>query len=328
MKNPKMVKKISYNPVVSIIIPFHWGLKKENFARFLSDFKYFLNLDYENYEIILVSDVKAKLPFKSSKIKLLKVPHKTASPSEKRDYALKFAKGQICAFIDDDAYPHKNWIKNAVKHFKNKNIIAVGGPGITPSDDSFWQRIGGYILESYLCSGQTQHRFYDKPKKTFYVNDYPAYNLFIRKDILKKVGGFASKFYGGEDTFLCIRLIKFGKILYDSDVLAYHHRRSFPIPHLKQISNVGLHRGYFFKKYPENSRHPFYTLPSILAIGFLIFLSLSFFSKNIFLIFLFFNLLFILLGTISVKTHGVSMVPSIIAGFGIIATHLTYGIFL
>lgn len=322
-----MVKVSKKQIFVSIIIPFHWGLKKENYDRFVKDFKYLINLEYKNYEILLVSNVKATLPYASSKIKLLKAPHKMVSPSEKRDYALRFAKGKICAFIDDDAYPHKNWIKNAVKHFKNKDIVAVGGPGITPPTNSFWQKIGGYIIESYLCSGGVQHRFYNGIKKKLFVKDYPAYNLFIRKDILKKVGGYASKFYGGEDTYLCIRLIKFGKILYDSDVLVYHHRRSFLIPHLKQISNVGLHRGYFFKKYPENSRHFFYTLPSILTIGFLTFLILSLFDKNIFLLFLFFNIFFIILGTISIKVHRVSMIPSVIAGFGIIATHITYGVF-
>lgn len=316
-------------PFVSIIIPLHWGLKKENYQRFLSDFQSYLNLDYEDYEIVVVSDSKIKFPFQTSKIVLLNTPKKTFSPSEKRDFALSKVKGEICAFIDDDAYPDKKWLKNAAKDFSSKSIVAVGGPGLTPSEDSFWKKIGGYILESYLCSGGAQDRFYNKSKKESYVKDYPAYNLLIRTEVLRKVGGFRSTFYGGEDTFLCLRLIKEGLILYDPTVIVYHHRRDFPLAHFKQIANVGIHRGFFFKKYPETSRHFFYTLPSILTFGLITLLIFSFLDESFFFrqILFFILTIFLLAGTISVKSHGVPLVSSIISGFGIIATHIVYGVY-
>src|SRR3989304_526581 len=108
-------KKNDYHPLVSVIIPLHWGLRRENYKRFLNDFNKFLNLEYDNYEILLVTDKKIRPPFTSEKIKFIAVNKETFSPSEKRDFALKYVKGEICAFIDDDAYPDKNWIKEAVK---------------------------------------------------------------------------------------------------------------------------------------------------------------------------------------------------------------------
>lgn len=322
-------KKNDFHPLVSVIVPVHWGLKKENYKRFLDDFNELLNLDYDNYEILLVTDKKIKFPFTSKKIKLIAVNRETSSPSEKRDFALEQAAGEICAFIDDDAYPHKDWIKKAIEHFSDPKIVAVGGPGITPPSDSFWQKIGGNIIESYLGSGNVQYRFYNKPKKTFYVDDYPAYNLFIRTDILKKVGGYGTTFYGGEDTYLCLKLIREGLILYDSEVLVYHHRRSFPFAHLKQIASVGIHRGYFFKKFPETSRRFFYTLPAILTVGFIILLVLAIIIPNFFFvkIFLFVLVIFIATSTVSVRIHGAPFIPSTISGFGIVANHIVYGTF-
>jgi len=320
---------IGKNPLVSIVVPLHWGLKKENYKRFLDDFNAFLTLDYDNYEIVLVTDKKIKLPFTSRKMKYVTTNKPTFSPTEKRDFALKYVKGEICAFIDDDAYPDKNWIKNAVKNFRDNKIVAVGGPGITPPKDTFWEKIGGYIIESYFGSGKVQYRFYNKPKRKLFVDDYPAYDLFIRTNILRKVGGYGSTFYGGEDTYLCLKLIKEGLILYDSEAVVFHHRRSFPLNHLKQIASVGIHRGYFFKKYPETSRQFFYTLPTILTIGLIMLLTLTFIIPNFLFAEIFLSILTILIvtGGISVKIHGAPFISSIISGVGIIMTHIVYGAF-
>src|SRR3989344_8647399 len=107
-------------PLVSIIIPLYVTID-----RFFADFKKFDYLDYDNFEVIVVSDKKVKLP-KLSKSSRLLLTHKNATgPAEKRDLAIKKAKGEICAFIDDDAYPDQEWLKNAVGEFKNSKISAV-----------------------------------------------------------------------------------------------------------------------------------------------------------------------------------------------------------
>ncbi|MCJ7633369.1 DUF72 domain-containing protein, partial [Candidatus Bathyarchaeota archaeon] len=48
--------------------------------------------------------------------------------------------------------------------------------------------------------------------------------------------------------------------------------------HMKQIANVGVHRGYFAKMYPDTSRRIFYFLPSIVVMILLFGLILSAFS--------------------------------------------------
>ena len=46
----------------------------------------------------------------------------------------------------------------------------------------------------------------------------------------------------------------------------WHHRRAGLLAHLKQVGAYGLHRGYFFKKYPETSRKVLYCIPSLFVV--------------------------------------------------------------
>jgi glycosyltransferase involved in cell wall biosynthesis len=234
-----------------------------------------LKLEYPNFEIMIGVDSGVTLKYKSKKIKILKTNSKNTGPAEKRDIGIVKSKAEFIAFLDDDSYPDPNWLNKAIKIFAlNPKIAAVGGPGLTPPSDNKSQKITGAILSTFWGTGPYYYRFVKgKPRM---VDDYPAYNLIVRRKTLMKVGGFANKFYGGEDTALCIKLVNAGeKILYHPEVVVYHHRRSFPVGYLRQVGNVGLHRGFFVKKYPQTSLRPSYFMP-LLGVVF-IFLSAAFF---------------------------------------------------
>jgi hypothetical protein len=49
----------------------------------------------------------------------------------------------------------------------------------------------------------------------------------------------------------------------------FHHRRAVFIPHLKQVGNVGRHRGFFVRRYPATSRRLVYFLPGLVALAML-----------------------------------------------------------
>lgn len=307
--------------LISIIIPLY---VIED--RFFHDLQKYKNLTYKNFELLIVCDRKVELPDVSPiSLKLIITGKKNTGPAEKRDIAVRTAKGSICAFIDDDACPDPYWLENAIPYFEDKKIGAVGGPGITPIEDNFWQKAGGFTYESIFCSGGVRHRFY--PGKKRFVKDWPAYNLLIRKKVLQEVKGWDSTFYGGEDTKICLSIINIGyKIFYAPEVVVFHHRRTLFTKHLKQIKNVAIHRGYFVKTFPETSLSLFYFLSSILTGGFFIFLIASFFSYYIFILFIVLCSIFFTLGSLSViKRSGFLL--SLLVAFGIIMTHLTYGIF-
>jgi GT2 family glycosyltransferase len=265
-------------PKVSIIIALYVTTDY-----FYESVKKCLELDYPDFEILIGVDKNINLNFKDKRVRVLKTGELRTGPAEKRDIGIVKAKGDLIAFLDDDSYPDPNWLKKAVEVLNKKKVEAVCGPGLTPPADGFAQKVTGAIIGSKLGSGPYYYRFVKGSPR--FVDDFPAYNLIVKRDVLLKIGNFGVKFYGGEDTALCLKLINLGaRIFYHPDIVVYHHRREFPGKYVWQVGNVGLHRGYFVKKYPQTSLRPSYFGPSALTLGLPLFLLLSFFSKTFLLI--------------------------------------------
>ena len=303
------------NPRVSIIIPC-----KEigDYAR--ESIERCLKLDYPDFEILVLPDAESTLNLPGVKI----IPTGPVGPAEKRDLAASMADSEFLAFIDDDAYPDKLWLKKAMRHFQDADIAAVGGPGITPPTDGLRQKASGLVFSSRIGSGANSFR--NTPRQQMEIDDCPSCNFIIRKSVFQQVGGFDTHFWPGEDTKLCLEVTKKLKkrIIYDPEVLVYHHRRKLFKPHLKQVWNYALHRGYFVKKLPQTSRRLFYFLPSIFLLGIVFGIIASFLNpvlKLVFLSALAFYLLLVLIS--SFESKSVKMAPLVF--LGVIATHLTYG---
>jgi glycosyltransferase involved in cell wall biosynthesis len=225
--------------------------------------EHLLNQSEKRLEIIIVTDKQEKL--KRTRI----IASEEPTPAFKRNLGAKLAKGKILAFLDDDSYPSKDWLKNALKVFYgDKEITGVCGPTLTPSEDNLYQKASGWVWASWLGSGGAgvyRNRVMSRRE----VDDFPSVNLLIRKADFFKVGGFDIKHWPGEDTKLCLDLTKSlgKKIIYDPKVLVYHHRRAVLIPHLKQISRYALRRGFFAKAFPETSFRIGYLLPTFFVLG-------------------------------------------------------------
>jgi cellulose synthase/poly-beta-1,6-N-acetylglucosamine synthase-like glycosyltransferase len=222
-------------------------------------------LDYPDFEIIVLPDFDVLPACAIDGIKI--IPTGALNPAEKRDKALEYARGEILAFLDDDAYPQRDWLSKALENFLDPEVAAVGGPAVTPPQDSLMQKASGATYASFLVSGRYIYRYVAAERQE--VDDYPSCNFLVRKSVMLELGGFSTKFWPGEDTKLCLEITKrLGKkIIYDPRALVYHHRRRLFIGHLKQIANYALHRGYFVKKYPQTSLKPAYFIPSIFLVS-------------------------------------------------------------
>jgi len=311
---------VKNNPLVSIIIP----LKKCN-DYVEENIKALLTSSYANFEIIVVPDSAEKKTFPKTII----IPTGNVGPAVKRDKGAEIAKGEILAFIDDDAYASKDWLKNAVDLFDKENISAVCGPGVTPPTDSILQKVSGAFSASLFGGGPYTYRFIPQPAR--FVDDYPSMNFLIRKTDFWSVAGFDTKYWPGEDTKLCHDLTKTRKkkILYHPSVLVYHHRRAIFLQHLLQNGRYGLHRGYFARILPKTSLRISYFIPSFLVISFLLLPAFFFLQKQLFLLDLFLISFYFVLAAVSAvlslfqeKHIGVALLlfPTIVA------THLFYGV--
>lgn len=274
-------------------------------------------------EIIVILNEKAKIRYPDIKLLYL-----NKGPSEKRNLGAKEAKGRYLAFIDDDAYPSKNWLKSAYKIFNEKNPSAVCGPGITPPSDSVLQKVSGWINAVKIGTGPYTYRFL--PEKERLVDDYPSMNFIIKKSGFIKVGGFDSRYWPGEDTKLCLDLTKKHKekILYSPLILVYHHRRKIFKDHLSQNGRYGFYRGFFAKHLPETSLRVGYFLPAILLIFLLIWPLTFFLNKQIFLLFnilLVLYLVIIVFYSAKIFLKEKNIVISLLFIPSIILTHLCYG---
>jgi GT2 family glycosyltransferase len=242
-------------PKFSIVIPAHRD--GPTFRRCLDAS---LDQDYPDFEVVVASDRRMPgLP--DGVIQVATGADSDTSPAEKRDAAFSVATGDILAFLDDDAYPRRDWLSSAAHHFQG-DVQAVSGPGVTPPHSRWAERVGGAVYESPAGSAFLRYRFLPQPARR--VSDYPAYNLFLRRGALETVGGWGTTFYGGEDTVLCLKLAEAGWLVhYAPDVVVFHHRRPILRPHLRQVANVGRHRGYFVRAFPATSRRTLYALPTL-----------------------------------------------------------------
>ena len=237
-------KRLDHDPLVSIVIACpkkSWMLEE--------CLKAIDRQTYRNFEtIVLPDEVTGKV-----------------RPAEKRNLGIKEARGEIVAFIDDDAYPDAHWLEYAVKYFSEPDVGALGGPAVTPPNDGGMARLGGRVYENIFVSGNYRYRYKAGGVRKD-VDDYPSCNLLVRKDLLERIGGYRTDFWPGEDTLLCKDIIDAGKrIVYDPWVVVYHHRRPLFLPHLRQLGRYAFHRGYFCKRYPSNSLHLSYFAPTALV---------------------------------------------------------------
>ena len=325
--------KLDHDPLVSVVIacPRRSWMLDECLAALG-------NQSYRNFEVIVLPDgmdgssgAPEPLP---KDVKLSVLPTGKVRPAEKRNIGIKAAKGEIIAFIDDDAYPDAHWLEYAVRYFGDETIGAVGGPGVTPPGDSFLARMGGRVYDNLLVSGNYRYRYKAGGVRRD-VDDYPSCNLFVRKSLLDSFGGYRTDFWPGEDTLLCKDIVDAGKrIVYDPWVVVCHHRRPLFGAHLRQLGRYAFHRGYFVKRYPSNSLRLSYFIPTLFVAYLFIWAILvaipqpDIMSVELFCIWQGIISMPMLAYILLVLLTSFSLNPAVwvITLCGVLATHVTYGI--
>ena len=206
------------------------------------------------------------LPVGTTRIPIRIVPTGRVRPAEKRNLGIKLATGDVVAFLDDDASPQPQWLAQACRHFSREKVGAVGGPAITPPRDPFLAQMGGNVYESPLVSGTARFRYVSERLRK--VDDIPSCNLLVRTSLLREIGGFNTRYWPGEDTILCLDVVRRGhEMVYDPFAIVFHHRRPLFGPHLRQVGRYAHHRGFFCRKFPQTSLRFSYMVPSLFVLG-------------------------------------------------------------
>ena len=333
--------KLDHDPMVSVVIACPRGswMLDECLAALA-------NQSYRNFEVIVLPDGELEkgdarhetgdegghVSRLSSNVKV--IPTGKVRPAEKRNLGIKAAKGEIVAFIDDDAYPDVHWLEYAVRYFGDETIGAVGGPGVTPPNDPYLAHVGGRVYDNLLVSGNYRYRYKAGGVRRD-VDDYPSCNLLVRKSLLDSFGGYRTDFWPGEDTLLCKDIVDAGKrIVYDPWVIVNHHRRAVFGPHLRQLGRYAFHRGYFCKRYPSNSLHLSYFIPTLFVVYLFVWSALLLVPQpdemSVWLFCLWQAVLsgpmLLYLALLLVTTATRNPLTWLLTAVGVFASHVTYGI--
>ena len=217
---------------------------------------WFARQTFRDFEIIVVSEAEERESFPQTRV----ITCGRASPSRARNVGAAAARGDIIAFIDDDAYPAPDWLEKARAIFEDASIGAVGGPSFVPHEATFFQRVSNKVYE--LSSAKTGPRYGRSPRAE--IDDWPTCNFFVRKRFFDAVGGFNEEHWGGEDTQLCYGLVKAGvRMISDPDLVIYHHPRKTLRQHVRQTYFWGLWRGFMVKHHRQSLQLVFFVPPML-----------------------------------------------------------------
>lgn len=150
---------------------------------------------------------KTKLPFR-----IECVPPNT-SIGKARQIGLEKSKGEILAFIDSDVeLSHENWFKNMSEPLQDETVAGVQTLAKSKDTDPA-------ILKKIHSSFEYKNTVID-------INHYEMVgtsHLLIRKDLIKKVGGFRD-ICSSEDLDVTKKIMKLGyKFIYLPTEKCYHY---------------------------------------------------------------------------------------------------------
>ncbi len=212
----------------------------------------------------IIESIK-KLDYPKSEFHVVVV--KGTNPSENRNKGASKSKGEIIAFLDDDAVLDEDYLKNAEEFFeKNKEVDIVGGPQLTPKDEKGFAKISGYALSSKFGAWKISHRYSIK-KENLDVDEtaLTSANLLCKKEVMEKIN-FDPRLFPGEDPKFIEDAKKQGfKVAYSPNMILYHRRRPTIRGMAKQIFNYGKVRPAK-ESFINTIKMPFFLVPSIFLI--------------------------------------------------------------
>ena len=183
------------------------------------------------FELIVISAEVLKLP---AEARLTNVTEGNRNPATRRNRAVSVAKGEILAFIDDDAMADPRWLANACAYLDaHPDVLAIGGPDPAPADSSVPELISDTLLAArWIGSGVAAHENRAGVFDLEHASDIALVNLFVRREVFT---GFDEAIgYIGEDTGLIEELLQRGRVVYHDGVRVFHRRRAFPGAYLRQ----------------------------------------------------------------------------------------------
>lgn len=226
-------------PTISVVVCSYNGA-----ATIEETLRALVSLDYPNKQIIVVNDGSTDATAAiAARYDVQLISTENRGLSNARNTGLDAARGEIVAYIDDDAYPDPQWLKFLAVSFMQQDVGAVGGPNIAPPDD-------GDIAECVAnAPGGPIHVLVGDQ----IAEHIPGCNMAFRAEKLRAIGGFDPQFrVAGDDVDACWRLMETGEVIgFHAGALVWHHRRPSVARYLKQQRGYARAEALLANKWPE-----------------------------------------------------------------------------
>ena len=202
-------------------------------------------LNYPNYEVVVINDGSTDSTREIAEgydyIRLINQENKGLS--EARNVGIRATTGEIIAFTDADCMADPDWLTHLIARFQSSEFGSVGGPNLTPPDDSF---VASCVAVS---PGAPAHVLLDDEV----AEHIPGCNMAFRREALEAIDGFDPIFRAaGDDVDLCWRLQNKGyKIGFSAAAVVWHFRRNTIRDYIKQQCGYGKAETLLFFKHPS-----------------------------------------------------------------------------
>ena len=220
----------------------------------------------KDFEVVIVEDGSEK-PCKdvcdkyAGKIDLKYFMKKNSGPGQSRNYGAERANGEYLIVLDSDVVLPEGYLKAVDDELRREPADAFGGPDCAHNSFTETQKAISYSMTSFFTTGGI--RGGKKKLDKFYPR---SFNMGIRRDVYKRLGGF-SKMRFGEDIDFSIRIFKAGcKCRLFPEAWVWHKRRTDMRKFFRQVYNSGIARVNLYKKYPESLKLV-HLLPMVFTVG-------------------------------------------------------------
>jgi glycosyltransferase involved in cell wall biosynthesis len=218
-----------------------------------------------SFEVVVAS--ASRPPARALSFPIEWVSAESRNPAARRNLAVQRSRGEILAFLDDDAQAEAGWLEAGSRALDAAEL--VGGPDLGPAGAPYRERISDLLLATPIIgSGVPAHERRPPAGPIVSPHDVALCNLFVRRDVFETLGGFDESLgYVGEDTDFVRRALDRGfRVLLDPDLRVRHRRRPFPGGYIAQRWRYRVKTGRLLVERPGLHARP--RIAAFLTAGF------------------------------------------------------------
>lgn len=192
------------------------------------------------------------------------------APSRQRNLAAREATGDILYFLDDDSQVSPENLDECIRCMSDPLAAVVGGPSLTPSDDTWLQQLFGHALSSSFGSGGVTNRYRVRgiTRKTT-DKELILCNLAVKRSIFSDSGGFNESLYPNEENEFLERVTSAGfSLIYSPSFHVFRSQRQSLPAFVRQMFNYGRGRAQqslITGRYPATSFIPLFFLAYLVS---------------------------------------------------------------